>query len=647
MIKRSLYKGLLSLLLISPIAGIEVAAAQGNSQGNGCQQSASAPDTGNQRVKRRRPGAQANTASECIMPSTPSGAVDSSQSDDSNTNVLGNNTELNNTQQREPSEQQRAALKQSRAKNSLAIPTLSDYQDSVPLPDRWRIVEALGYQERWYDPYNRNVLKADRPVFNTKDWFFNISIISDSVVELRKVPTPIGASSTADANDNDLLGDSSQLGFNQNLAFELVYYKGDTTFMPPDWEFRLTPVINYNYADIEELQGINANPRAGTTRNDEHIGFQAAFIDYHIQDVSVNYDFDSIRLGIQPYNADFRGFLFQDSPFGLRLFGTRKNNIFQYNVAWFRKLEKDTNSGLNDQGKRLRNDDIFTVNLYWQDLFKLGLFSEFSILYNRNREDAFKYDNNDFIVRPASLGTERLRDYDVTYLGYGLDGHIDRVNLTLNAYWAIGEEKGATFRDQKTAINAWFLATEASIDFDWLRLRASFLHSSGDDDPFDQTSTGFDAVFENPQFAGADTSYWIRQAVPFINGGRVALSSRNGVLPNLRSSKEQGQSNFTNPGLNLIGIGADADILPELRLSANWNYLQFDETELLNFARNQGKIGSEIGHDISVSAIYRPLQTQNIVLRGSLAKLIGGEAYDSLYLNESPYYILLNATLTY
>ena len=37
--------------------------------------------------------------------------------------------------------------------------------DFVPLPDRWRLVEALGVNERWYDPYNQNTLKGDLPVF--------------------------------------------------------------------------------------------------------------------------------------------------------------------------------------------------------------------------------------------------------------------------------------------------------------------------------------------------------------------------------------------------------------------------------------------------------------------------------------------------
>ena len=73
-------------------------------------------------------------------------------------------------------------------------PTMDDYVSSVPVPDRWRIVDALGYQDRWFDPYNRNILKADKPVFG--DWFFNLGVISDTVVEVRDIPTPVGPVAT-------------------------------------------------------------------------------------------------------------------------------------------------------------------------------------------------------------------------------------------------------------------------------------------------------------------------------------------------------------------------------------------------------------------------------------------------------------------
>ena len=60
------------------------------------------------------------------------------------------------------------------------------------------------------------------------------------------------------------------------------------------------------------------------TRNDHFVGIQEAFVDNHLRNVSERYDFDSIRIGIQPFSTDFRGFLFQDNQLGVRLFGTRR-----------------------------------------------------------------------------------------------------------------------------------------------------------------------------------------------------------------------------------------------------------------------------------------------------------------------------------
>ncbi len=524
-------------------------------------------------------------------------------------------------------------------------PTMADYVESVPLPDRWRIVDTLGYKDRWYDPYNRNILKADKPVHG--EWFFNVSVLADTIVEVREVPTPVGGISTGSPGQIDVFGGADQTVLVQNVATEFVYYKGDTTFRPPDWEFRFIPAVQVNHVELDEILGVNVNPSEGDDRTDKHLGIQGLFIDKHLRNVSDRYDFDSLRIGIQPFSSDFRGFLFQDNQLGIRLFGTRDNNIFQYNLAWFRRLEKDTNSGLNDVEESLREDDVVIANLYWQDLGILGFTSQVTLAYNRNRDDEFHYDTNGFIQRPASLGGERLREYDVGYIGYSGDGHFGRVNLSASTYLAIGEERTTVFRDVDSDVLAWFAAAEVSMDFDWFRPRFSFLYASGDDDPFDDESNGFDAIFENPQFAGADTSYWIRQAVPLIGGGRVTLSGRNGVLPSMRSSKEEGQSNFTNPGLILIGAGFDADVLPELRASLNWNYLRFADSTVLEVARNQGDIDEEIGHDVSLSLTYRPFMSQNVVIRASYATLIAGDGYDALFPDEDAGYFLFNLLLAF
>ena len=521
------------------------------------------------------------------------------------------------------------------------------------VPDRWRIVSALGYPERWWDPYNgNNVLKGDRPAFGG-EWFVSFNLISDSTYEQRSIPTPVGIATAPRPGALDVIGRSEQDAFTQNVIFEAVIYKGDTVFRPPDYEFRFIPVFNFTSVSVEEAGALKVDTTASLTRREGFVGIQGLFIDKHLRNVSERFDFDSIRVGIQPITADFRGFLFQDSPIGVRLFGTRNNNLWQYNIGWFRRLEKDTNSGLNDITEQdfsdaIRDDDVYLFNIYRQDFPWRGFTSQAVLVHNRNDEtDKNFIDDNGFLTRPAALGIQKNREYEVTYAGVNGDGHIGKWNLSLSAYYAFGEETPSTFIDSKSDISAAFAAVEASRDFDWIRVRGTIIYASGDDDPYDDKSTGFDAIFENPLIAGADSSFWIRQAVPLIGGGRVTLSGQNGILNSLRANKGQGQSNFTNPGLILAGAGADFDITPKLRVSVNVNQLWFDTTEVLEAARNHGDIPKDIGQDISLAVIYRPLISQNIILRVSASALIPGGGYERLFGDDRPYSVLANLILSY
>ena len=535
----------------------------------------------------------------------------------------------------------------------LSPPNWETLPDFAAVPDRWRIVSQLGYAERWWDPYNgNNVLKADRPAFGD-DGFFQLSLISDSTVETRSLPTPVAIATAPAPGALDVLGDPQQSAFTQNLIVEAVLYKGDTVFKPPDYEFRFIPVFNLTHVAVEERGVLKANSASDTTRTEGFVGIQGLFFDKHLRNVSERYDFDSLRIGIQPITADFRGFLFQDSPVGIRLFGTRDNNRWQYNLGAFRRIEKDTNSGLNNITETgfsdsLRDDDVFMFNLYRQDFPFVGFTSQIALVHNRNSEnDEAFIDDNGFLTRPAALGIQQNREYDVSYLGYNGDGHIGSWNLTVSAYYAFGSETPATFSNLESDIRAGFVAVEGSRDFDWIRARGTFVYASGDDDPYDDRSTGFDAIFENPLIAGADTSFWIRQAVPLIGGGRVTLSGQNGLLNSMRASKGQGQSNFTNPGLMLAGIGGDFDVTPKLRASFNINQLWFDDTAVLEAARNQGSIDKNIGQDVSLSVTYRPKTSQNIVIRVAASALIPGQGYEDLYGTETPYSILANLILAY
>ncbi len=536
--------------------------------------------------------------------------------------------------------------------------------DQLPIPDRWRLIESLGLvKESLFDPYNQNTYKGDRPINRAKvpwlpikgdDWFFVANLISDTVYEPRTFPIPVGVQTTEDPDRNDVFGNDFSQVFSQTFIAGFALLKGSTTFAPPSIEYRLTLAYNVNYVDVPERRVLFVEPSRDSERLDHFLGVQEAFVDYHFSQFDTDrFDFISIRAGIQPFQSDFRGFLFNDQQLGVRLFGSRDNNRFQFNLGAFWRLEKDTNSGLNSVVKSPRDDFVFVANAYRQDFLIPALTSQFTVVYNMNREaDDVEIDDNGFPVRPALLGTLRGREYDVVYLGYNADGRIGRVNLTGSFYWALGEDRNSFFTDRPANINAQFAAVEASYDRDWMRFRLSGAYASGDSDPFDDTEGGFDAIFENPVFAGADTSYWIRQTIPFAGGGRaIAVNGRNGLLNSLRSSKEQGQSNFNNPGLLLLGTGADFDLTPQFRLSANANHLWFEDTSNLEVLRNEGSIPKEIGFDLSAAAIWRPKANQNLVFRLSAAALVAGDGFQDLFDNlgrEQKFYsILANVVLTY
>src|SRR3546814_13645079 len=69
----------------------------------------------------------------------------------------------------------------------------------------------------------------------------------------------------------------------------------------------------------------------------------------------------------------------------------------------------------------------------------------------------------------------------------------------------------------------------------------------------------------------------------------IAINGRNGILNSLRSSKEEGQSNFNNPGTVFVGAGADFDLTPEFRVSTNVNHLWFENTSSLQVLRSEGR----------------------------------------------------------
>lgn len=513
--------------------------------------------------------------------------------------------------------------------------------DFVPVLDRWRLgfpdwnryerpLEAPYVKGRWWDPYNQNVLKGDYPIIGQR-YFLNVSAISDSLLELRRIPLPSNVSA-AEPGRTEFFGTGDQIFVNQNVILSLEFFKGDTAFKPRDWEVRVTPVFNLNYLTAKETGVVNIDVREGTTRFDSFKSLQELFVEYHLGDLSPHYDFLSTRSGIQPFTSDFRGFIFSDNQLGFRLFGNLGANRHQFNATYFRPLEKDTNSGLN----RLfdtREQHLGIVNYFLQDFIWPGYTSMFN-LHVLNDSGNKHFDENGFLVRPALVGKLSRKVVDAVWLGWNGDGHIGPLNVTHAFYEVVGRENRNPINNQAQDISAQMAAVEVSEDFDWLRPRASFFWASGDSKPADRVARGFDTIFDNPNFAGGGFSYWVRQGLP-LTGTRLELVGRNSLVPSLRSSKIEGQPNFVNPGLFLFNVGTDVALTPKLKAILNVSYLRFHHTQVLERLLFQPKIRNEIGMDYSVGLRWRPLLIENLVVTAGVAALQAGDGLRDVYTEET------------
>ncbi len=516
--------------------------------------------------------------------------------------------------------------------------------DRREVRDRWRIGfpeydrygdagargrDIIFRRGRWYNPYDQSVLKGDYPIIGNKT-FMILSAVSNSVVEQVRTPTPSNVSS-ARPGSPEFFGKPETFIYNQIFQFSFELFHGDSTFRPRDWAIKISPTFSLpNYVNTHE-NVIDIDPRRGTNRTDTQFSLEEAFGEVKLKDVNENYDFISFRAGIQPFVSDFRGFIFSDNNLGGRIFGAFDNNHYQYNAAFFSQLEKDTNSGLNRFDKR--NQHIYVLNLFRQDFKARGFTVQASALFNDDRSNR-QYNRNGFLVRPALIGDVREHAVRVGYLGFNTDGHIRRLNLTSSYYFAFGYDTRNPIAGRDTRVRSNMAAIEASVDKDYLRFKSSFFFAQGDRNPTDRKATGFDAIFDDPNFVGGPFSFWNRQAIPLTQTG-VGLVQANSLLPSLRSSKIEGQANFVNPGIFIYNVGMDAEVTQRLKLVFNLNYLRFHHTESLEYVLFQNRIRHDIGFDYSVGITYRPLLINNVQFTFGASYLQPGRGFRDIYTDAS------------
>jgi hypothetical protein len=543
---------------------------------------------------------------------------------------------------------------------------------SLPERDRWHVGftpwrrYTQGNAETPYEtpiprlwhPYKQSVLKGDVPIIG-QDIFLDLTASSTTEFEARRLPTPSGVSA-ARPDSSEFFGRGEQYSIQQYLGFSIDLFKGETAFRPVTWALHLQPVFNINHVQTRETGVLSPDPRgseaggggppvfvtnpqdlenllhrvdndlagrANTTRTKSYFALQEAFVEAHIKDLSDNYDFLSFRGGNQVFNSDFRGFIFNDVNLSARLFGNAGNNRYQYNLALFDMREKDTNSELNTFDDR--DQYVLVANLYRQDFLWHGYTAQVS--FHGNWDDGgLHYDRNGNVVRPEPLGSLQEHSVNAYYLGWTGDGHIGPFNISHAFYQVFGRDDYNGLAGQAVDISAQMGAVELSLDRDWIRYKASFFYASGDSNAEDNKGEGFDSIIDNPNFTGGPFSYYVRQGFN-LGGTAVGLKQRASLLPDLRSSKTEGQANFVNPGLFLFGVGTEIELTPKLRNFFNLNYLRFAETNPIETALLQNNIDREIGIDLSVGFQYRPFLTDNMIISCGFGTLLPGSGYRDIY----------------
>ncbi|MFN0124458.1 MAG: hypothetical protein ACKV2V_28495 [Blastocatellia bacterium] len=293
---------------------------------------------------------------------------------------------------------------------------------------------------------------------------------------------------------------------------------------------------------------------------------------------------------------------------------------------------RSTNSQINRinfEDLQFRSQKVWIANLYRQDTFVKGYTTQFSLHYNTD-QPSVKYDTNGFLVRPVKIGDVGTHHVRSGYFGWAGDGHFGKYNVNHAFYQVIGRDTRNPIASKPVRINAQLAAFELSQDRDWLRPRIGVYYASGDTKPTDNVARGFDAIVDNSNFAGGKFSFWSSQGIRLTQTAS-ALVEPNSLLPSLRSSKTQGQSNFINPGITIYNAGLDADITPKLRGFLNYNYLRFNTTEPIKLLLFQPNVRKDIGNDLGLGFIYRPLLNENIIVAGGVSGLLPGRGFTDIY----------------
>ena len=464
-----------------------------------------------------------------------------------------------------------------------------------PLPDRWSIPfpdDPRITRGGWTDPYQTNTLKGDKPVLGDSV-FLALAAAVDLPVDIMGSPAGPGVVS-ASPDSSDLGQETPRLVAVPRVGLAAELFQGAAGYRPRSWAIRASGVLAF--------RGVRAG---GRTTDTTAVGLQEAYGEAKLLTVSREFDFVSVRAGIQPFVSDVRGFVLNDLPAGARLFGTFGGNRVQWNAAWLELLRKQRETRVNELELAAR--EVVVGNLVIRDVtpgYRLGA------SYHLLREDG---------VSPT---TDKAR---VQYAGLTGDGRLGGFGITHAVHYAWGEGRAG---DRPIDVASWMGALEVWRPREWVRYRASLFFAGGDEDAADGKAGGFDAIQDLPSFAGGSLGFWTRSGIA-LPGAGVMLKPADSLLPSLRSGKFA-RSSYVNPGLLLAGLGAEMDLTPKLRATLLSNYLRFHRTSSLETLLGLPSVRPEIGVEVGAGLRYRPFLNEQAAISTGFAVLVPGQGWKDL-----------------
>ncbi|MHB2016191.1 MAG: hypothetical protein ACYCW6_04515 [Candidatus Xenobia bacterium] len=465
-------------------------------------------------------------------------------------------------------------------------------QELIPDPQgELELFDAQGHQvdyrkiNKLTDPYNQNILKGDFPI-DGKHLYFVFNGISDA--------NYISGRSFFDQGNNL---NAFSFPFFENVTTSIEFFSGTTqVFEPKRWDFKLTPVFNFN-----SVLGNNEPSPFGVGNvqvQEPFVGFQEAFVNVKLADLSPFFDFAAAQVGVQGIKDDFEGFLYNDQNRAAQIFATLDANEVQPSVFFADRTFKDVVSGLNTGFRR--NDEVGGGNYILRDV-KPGL--DLNLIYAHNFDTQLG-------ISAAKNKLNPNEAQDVNYFGAAVQGVAGRFDLSSGVYWATGSDANAFRTGTNVNINAGMGFVKIDYPINYWKPHAAFLLATGDSTVPGpgQTASGWDSINDATNFFGGQFSFFEgNNIVGQFKGTNIFLSRANSVIPSLRNGNQT--PSFVNPGLVALNLGVDVQLHPKVTMFTNYNTFAFQAGPGSFAAINPalpGLLDNNICSELNIGFFIRP-----------------------------------------